>query len=49
MAVRVYIEAMNNFRYGYGASISVVMVAIVIVPTIIYIRKVAREESRDIV
>ena len=45
MAVRVYTESMTNFKYGYGAAISVVMVAITLVPALMYINRVIHQHS----
>ena len=39
MAVSVYTEAFINFKYSYGAAISVVMMLIVLFPVILYLRK----------
>lgn len=44
MAVRVYTESMTNFKYGYGASISVVMMMVTLVPAILYIRHTVKNE-----
>lgn len=49
LSVRVYNEAFVNFKYGYAASISVVMLLIVLVPALIYIRNTMAEENSDIV
>lgn len=45
MAVRVYTESMTNFKYGYGAAISVVMVTITLIPALMYISRVIRQHS----
>ncbi len=42
MAVSVYNEAFTNFRYGSAASISMIMFMIVLIPSIIYIRRTMR-------
>jgi ABC-type sugar transport system permease subunit len=36
---------MTSFKYGYGAAISVVMVAITLVPALMYINRVIRQHS----
>jgi ABC-type sugar transport system permease subunit len=45
LAVRVYTEAMTNFKYGYGAAISVVMVLVTLVPALMYINRVIHQQS----
>lgn len=45
IAVRVYTEVMNNFNYGYGAAISVIMLLVVLVPAILYVKKAMSEEN----
>ncbi len=44
LAVRVYTESMTNFKYGYGAAISVVMMMVTMIPSVIYIRHAIRNE-----
>lgn len=44
LAVRVYTESMTNFRYGYGASISVIMMMVTLIPAILYIRHTIKNE-----
>lgn len=45
LAVRVYTESMTNFKYGYGAAISVVMVIITLIPALMYINRVVRHQN----
>ncbi len=45
LAVRVYTESMINFKYGYGAAISVVMVLVTLVPALMYISRVIRQQN----
>lgn len=45
LAVRVYNESMVNFKYGYGAAISVVMMMVTLIPAMLYIRHTVRHES----
>jgi len=47
LSVRVYNEAFNNFKYGYGAAISVVMLLVVLVPALIYIRRTMMAENQS--
>lgn len=44
LAVRVYVESMTNFKYGYGAAISVVMMLVTLVPAILYICHTVKNE-----
>ena len=44
LAVRVYTESMTNFKYGYGAAISVIMMTVTMIPAIIYIRHAIKNE-----
>ena len=46
LAVRVYTESMTNFKYGYGAAISVVMMMVTMVPAVIYIRHAIKNEPK---
>lgn len=39
LAVRVYSEAFTNFKYGYAAAFSVVMLVIVLIPSLYYIKR----------
>jgi ABC-type sugar transport systems, permease components len=39
MAVQVYTEAFTNFKYGYGAAISVIMMLVILIPVIWYTKK----------
>ncbi len=39
LAVRVYSEAFTNFKYGYAAAFSVVMLIIVMIPSLYYIKR----------
>lgn len=39
MAVQVYTEAFVNFKYSYGAAISVIMMLILVAPVTVYLRK----------
>ncbi len=39
LAVRVYSEAFTNFKYSYAASISVIMLLIVLIPSLYYIKR----------
>ncbi len=44
MAVSVYTEAFIKFRYSFGASISVIMMLIALVPALIYLRKTVNQD-----
>jgi len=44
MSVRVYNEAFNHFRYGYGAAISVIMLFVVFIPAAFYIVRAVQQE-----
>lgn len=44
MAVRVYSEAFTNFKYGYAAAFSVLMLIIVLIPSLYYIRRSIRAD-----
>ena len=46
LATFMYNEAFNNYRMGYGASISVVLFAISLVFIFIYLIRVLRTEER---
>jgi multiple sugar transport system permease protein len=46
LATFMYIEAFNNYRMGYGASISVVLFAISLLFILIYLLRMLRTESR---
>ncbi len=39
LAVRVYSEAFTNFKYGYAAAFSVIMLFIVLIPSLYYIKR----------
>lgn len=45
MAVRVYSEAFINFRYGYAAATSVIMLLLVLVPAIFYLRQTFKKDA----
>jgi multiple sugar transport system permease protein len=45
LAVRVYTESMTNFKYGYGAAISVVMMIVTLIPALMYISRVIRQQN----
>lgn len=45
LAVRVYSEAFTNFKYGYAAAISVVMLIIVLIPSLYYIKRSLKVDS----
>lgn len=47
LAVRVYIESMTNFKYGYGAAISVVMMLVTLIPAVCYIRHTVKNEPNS--
>lgn len=49
MAVRVYTESMTNFKYGYGASISVIMMLVTLVPAILYVTRVVRQQDAAVI
>ncbi len=46
VAVRIYNEAFTSFRYGFAASVSVVMALIALLPVLIYIKKTFGEETQ---
>jgi ABC-type sugar transport system permease subunit len=39
LAVKVYNEVFYNFKYSYGAAISVLMFLVILIPAVIYIRR----------
>lgn len=39
MAVSVYTEAFTNFKYSYGAAVSVIMMLILVAPVTVYLKK----------
>jgi ABC-type sugar transport system permease subunit len=41
----MYIEAFNNYRMGYGASISVILFVISLAFIMFYLTRIAREEA----
>lgn len=45
LAVEVYQEAFTNFRYGYAAAVSVIMMLIALGPALYYIRSSLKEVS----
>ena len=45
LAVRVYTESMINYKYGYGAAVSVIMMLVTLIPAILYIRHTVRHEN----
>ncbi len=45
MAVNVYTESFINFNYGYGASISVVMMLIILGPALWYLKKTMKQNA----
>ncbi len=47
MAVRVYSEAFVNFRYGYAASTSVIMLLMVLIPAGFYLHKNLKSNMID--
>jgi ABC-type sugar transport system permease subunit len=46
LATFMYIEAFNNYRMGYGASISVILFAISLLFILIYLLRMLRTETR---
>ena len=45
LAVEVYQEAFTNFRYGYAAAVSVIMMLIALGPALYYIRSSLKEAA----